>query len=120
VHALIIEPDSWIVLKIEDVLTDMGYNTFDCASTPGEAARMAHEHCPDIITSAVHLGGANGFEAVRSACDGRRIPTIFITSTSWVARARDCNLTVVQKPFTADILKAAVSRAETWPARPSE
>lgn len=118
-HALIIEPDSWIVLMIEDVLAQLGYESCDCASSPGEAQRMAREHNPDIITSEVHLGGACGFEAVCAACDGRPIPTVFITSTGWQARARSSDLTIVQKPFTADALKIAVHLAESRIKPPS-
>lgn len=110
-HALIIEHEPFTVLMIEDALATVGYDSAESASSIAEATRMARERRPDLITSAVHLGEECGFEAVESACNGYYIPTVFVTSCSWKVRARDAQMAVVQKPFTAETLHAAVRAA---------
>lgn len=110
-HALIIEREPFTAFMIEDALADVGYDSVDSATSIGEATRMASDRRPDIITSAVHLGDECGFQAVQSACNGHTIPTVFVTSCSWKVRARDSKQAVVQKPFTADALHAAVRAA---------
>lgn len=110
-HALIIEMDMWVVLAIEDVLSTLGYTSFDSATSPSEAEQLAAHHSPDLITSAVHIGNGCGFDAVRAARAGRLIPVVFITSTAWVARERERDIAVVQKPFSAVGLTKAVESA---------
>jgi DNA-binding response OmpR family regulator len=115
VHALIIEIDSWVVLAIEDTLADIGYTSFDCATSLAEARQLADQRCPDLITSAIHVGQDCGFESVRSARAGRHIPFLFITSTSWEAGVHDRGIPVVQKPFSEERLKLAVRTAVSEP-----
>jgi DNA-binding response OmpR family regulator len=110
-HALIIEQDTWIALMIEDALTDIGYTSFDIATSDGEALTLASMKCPDLITSDVRLGEALVFDTVRSICSGRDIPVVFVTGTGWEVRERSPLLAVVQKPFAASALKAAVAQA---------
>ncbi|HKO13384.1 MAG TPA: response regulator [Acidobacteriaceae bacterium] len=114
-HALIIESDTWVVLAIEDALTDMGYTSFDCATSATDAERLARDHCPDLITSAIHIGQECGFAAVRSARARRCIPFVFVTATSWEASVQDRRITVVQKPFSAQALMRAVRAAVSSP-----
>jgi DNA-binding response OmpR family regulator len=115
VHALIIETDSWVVLAIEDALSDIGYTSFDCATSRIEAQDLAAEQRPDLITSAIHIGQECGFEALRTARGRRDIPFLFVTSTSWEARVHDRGIVVVQKPFTGESLKQAVRTAVSAP-----
>lgn len=110
-HALIIEMDMWVVLAIEDVLSTLGYTSFDSAASADEAEQLAAHHSPDLITSAVHIGNGCGFDAVRAARAGRSIPVVFVTSTAWIARERERDIAVVQKPFSADGLAKAVRSA---------
>lgn len=114
-HALIIESDNWVILAIEDVLATLGYTTFDSAVSAAEATKMAQAHRPDLIMSAFHVGSSCGFEMVRAARAGRHIPFVFVTSTSWAARERDREVTVVQKPFSDAGLKKAVESAVASP-----
>ncbi|HEX8366426.1 MAG TPA: response regulator [Allosphingosinicella sp.] len=114
-HALIIEQDAWVVLMIEDALGDLGYTSFDVAGTDAEALAMAGRRCPDLITSDVRLGASCGIETVRSICSSRYIPVVFVTATGWEVRKRSKELTLVQKPFQADDLKAAIAKAVSLP-----
>jgi DNA-binding response OmpR family regulator len=115
VHALIIEMDTWVVLAIEDAVSDVGYISFDCATSTTHAQQLAEAHCPDLITSAIHIGTECGFAAVRGARAGREIPFVFVTSTSWEARVQDSGVAVVQKPFSTERLKQAVHTAVRSP-----
>jgi CheY-like chemotaxis protein len=117
-HALIIEQDAWVVLMIEDALMEVGYTSFDIAASNEEAIGMAAKRCPDLITSDVRLGASCGIETVRTICSDREIPVVFITGTGWEVRRRSEELAVVQKPFRADDLQAAIAKAISLP--PSE
>lgn len=114
-HALIIEQDAWVALMIEDTLMDLGYTSFDFASTAGEALAMAAKRCPDLITSDVRLGGSCGISTVRSICSDRYIPVIFVTATGWEVRKQSEDLAVVQKPFRTDDIESALAKAVSLP-----
>jgi DNA-binding response OmpR family regulator len=118
-HALIIEQDAWVVLMIEDVLTDSGYTSFDVAGTDAEAVEMAAKRCPDLITSDVCMGAGCGIETVKSICSGRYIPVVFVTATGWEVQKRSGELPLVRKPFAAAELKAAIATAVSRPPPPS-
>jgi CheY-like chemotaxis protein len=111
VHALIIEPDAWIVFMIEDALRECGCTSFDIAVTGDEAVRLAKARCPKLITSALRLGGNCGIETVRTICSGAYIPVVFITTTAWKLREQLPDMAIVQKPFAPKDLVQAVCRA---------
>jgi CheY-like chemotaxis protein len=110
-HALIIEQDSWIILMIEDVLRDLGYNSFALASSREGALAAARDHCPDLITSDIRLGSESGVDAVRQICSGKPIPVVFVTATPWEVREADSRAVVVPKPFGHESLREGVARA---------
>jgi two-component system, response regulator PdtaR len=111
VHALIIEQDAWITVMIEDSLRELGYSTFDIAASGEEARAFAEKRCPDLITSDVRLGTADGIETVRTICSEVPIPVVFVTATGWEVREYNADLALVQKPFRPADLKAAVKQA---------
>ena len=110
-HALIIEQDGWIALMIEDVLRELGYESFTIAESPEAALAAANERCPDLITSDVRLGSGSGVEAVRQICSERPIPVVFVTATPWEVREALAKAVVVAKPFGYAALKDGVARA---------
>lgn len=110
-HALIIEPDMWITIMIEDVLREHGFTSFAYALSKEEAVAAAHVHCPDIITSDVRLGGSSGLEAVREICARRPAPVLFITATPWEVRESITGAVVVSKPFGQRELEEGLLRA---------
>ena len=114
-HALIIEPDAWVALMIEDALRDLGFTSFDIASSGEEAFALAARQCPDLITSDVRLPSCNGIETVRTICADRYIPVVFITETGWEVRERSADLPLVQKPFASHQLKDAIGKAINQP-----
>ena len=100
---------------IEDALRDVGYSSFDIASTDAEALAMAAARCPDLITSDVRLGASCGIETVRSICSDRYSPVVFVTATGWEVRERSEDVAMVQKPFRPADLKAAIAKAVGLP-----
>jgi DNA-binding response OmpR family regulator len=110
-HALIIEQDTWIVFMIEDVLRELGYNSFAVASSRDAAVAAANHRCPDLITSDIRLGASSGVEAVRQICSDKSVPVVFVTATPWEIRESDSRAVVVPKPFAPATLKDGISRA---------
>jgi DNA-binding response OmpR family regulator len=115
-HALIIEQDMWVVLMIEDVLREVGYSSFSLASSPEAALAAASDRRPDLITSALRLGGGTAIDAVREICSANETPVVFVTATPWEVRAMDSEAVIVAKPFGQATLKAGVARAVAVPA----
>ncbi|HEX8526104.1 response regulator [Allosphingosinicella sp.] len=112
-HALIIEQEAWVVLTIEDALRELGYTSFDVAVSGEQALGLARKRCPDLITSDVRLGTCSGIETVRTICSEGYIPVVFITATGWEVRQTSPDLALVQKPFAAGDLKAAIAKANS-------
>lgn len=110
-HALIIETDALIAMTIEDALQDLGFTSFDYASTGQEALSAAQVRCPDLITADVRLHIGCGIETIQDICSGKPIPVIFITTEAGEVARRAPGLPVVRKPFAIDELNAAVGEA---------
>jgi CheY-like chemotaxis protein len=100
-------------MMIEDELRDLGYSSFEIACTEGEALEAAARNAPDLVTSDGLLVGESGPAAVRRIRASLEVPLIFITGDP--ARARDCvpGAPIVEKPFLAQQLVAAVQQART-------
>jgi DNA-binding response OmpR family regulator len=107
-HALIIEDDALIGLAIQDVLRDNGCDSFDFASCFDGAVAAASDRRPDLITADVQLDPGSGIDAVQAICAARAIPVIFITGTGSEARKRCPDKIVLDKPFTAQQIVAAI------------
>jgi two-component system, response regulator PdtaR len=110
VHALIIEDEFLIALALEDMLSELGFLSFDWAATEDEAIAAVRRRRPDLITADIHLRVGNGIsaiEAIRS--DEPGIPTVFITANdSLVAQMK--GTTVLSKPIRlADLARAIAS-----------
>lgn len=110
-RALIIEQEALIARTIEDALRDIGFTTFDFASTVPDAVAAAERCCPDLITSDVRLGCGTGLDAVQAICAASTIPVVFVTATAWEVRERLADAVVVQKPFGPGDLQRAVEAA---------
>jgi DNA-binding response OmpR family regulator len=110
-HALIIEDDSLIALLLEDMLRPIGYTSFAFAVSADAAVAAAVHRPPDLITADVRLEPGSGIDAVQTICSKRAVPVVFVTATSCEVRAWRADAIVVQKPFAATDLKAAVSAA---------
>jgi DNA-binding response OmpR family regulator len=111
VHALIIEDESMIALAIEEALRDCGFTSFDVAVSTKEAIAAASRRCPDLITADVELRPGCGIDAVHSICSEAAIPVLFITGTPMKVRARMPEHALIEKPFSPDVIAAAIEQA---------
>jgi DNA-binding response OmpR family regulator len=111
VHALIIEDETLIALAIEEALRDCGFTSFDIAASAKEGVTAANRKCPDLITADVELRPGCGIDAVQSICSDLPIPVLFITGSPIQVRARMPGHALIEKPFAADHLMAAVTGA---------
>lgn len=107
-HALIIEDESLIAMAIEDALRDCGFTSFDVAISADEAVAAATRKCPDLITADVKLRPGCGITAVQSICSEQPIPVIFITGSPGDVSIRMLGHPLVEKPFNADHIMAAL------------
>ena len=110
-HALIIEDESLIVMAIEDALRACGFTSFDVAISAQEAVAAAARKCPDLITADVELRPGCGIETVRSICSDLPIPVLFITGSPAEVRMRMPQHALIEKPFSADHIMAAIRLA---------
>ena len=117
-HALIIEDEALIALTIEDLLLDLGFDSFDVAVTETEAVTAAAAKRPDLITSDVKLIAGNGINAVQTICAYRAIPVVFVTSNARQLRQRSIMAVVVDKPIQVAVFRRNVGTALNQTAEP--
>ena len=110
-HALIIEDDGVVATSIEQVLRDCGFTSFDVAASAHAAIVAAALRRPDLITADVRLQSGCGIAAVEAIPRGSAIPNVFVTKHRANLARRVPNHIVVDKPFTATTLSAAVASA---------
>ena len=110
-HALIIEDESLIVMVIEEALRECGFTSFDVAVSEEEAVAAAANRCPDLMTVDVELRPGCGITAVQSICSDQPIPVLFITGTPAEVRIRMPGHALIEKPFSADQITAAIRLA---------
>ena len=115
-HAFIIEDDYLIGQALQDMLERLGYTKFSFARSEDAAVLGAGGQPIDLITADVRLLPGDGLNAVRSICDQREIPVVFITGYADELIDRAPDAIVVQKPIEEAELAAAVGRA-TSPGR---
>ncbi|WP_206367678.1 response regulator [Sphingomonas piscis] len=112
-HALIIEDDFLISELIQESLGELGYTSFDVAHREEEAVALAEERCPELITADGRLSDGSGVGAVRSICQNRQIPVVFITGDKSDIVQTVPDAVIVDKPFQSWDLKEAVGVALT-------
>jgi CheY-like chemotaxis protein len=110
-HALIIEDEMLIALEVENLLSDLGFETFDIARTPHEAVSFAEAHRPDLITADYRIEDGTGLEAVRSiqASIGA-VPVVYVTGNADALKGERAS-EIIEKPILPGRLAAACRRA---------
>jgi DNA-binding response OmpR family regulator len=111
VHALIIEDESLIALAIEDALRECGFASFDYAISAEEAVAAAARRRPDLVAADVELRPGCGISAVQSICSELPIPVLFITGRPIEVRTMMPHYALIEKPFSADHILAAIKLA---------
>jgi CheY-like chemotaxis protein len=111
-HALIIEDEMMIALSMEQMLTGLGFRSFDIADSAAAALRCARLHRPDIITADGRIKGGTGMEAVDQITKAMgAIPVIYVTGNPTVIEGRG---PVVTKPFSSETIGAACARVYSF------
>ena len=111
-HALIIEDEMMVALSLEDMLTGIGFRSFDIADNAAAALLCARKHRPDMITADGRIVGGTGMDAVDqiTAAMGA-IPVVYVTGTPMILVGRS---PVVAKPFSSETLSAACARVHRF------
>jgi len=110
-HALVIEDEILIALEIETLLEDLGYNSFDIATSPREAVALAKARRPDLITADIRINEGTGLEAVDAIHAVRgQIPVVFVTGNPDMLQGL-IDPIHVDKPISALALRAACLKA---------
>jgi DNA-binding NarL/FixJ family response regulator len=119
-HALSIEPQSLLQLKLEDELRQLGFTSFDSAATMKGAIMAAERRTPDLITASLRLMDGNGIDAVDVICSSEPIPTIYIVSNPKEARETLGDHVFLFKPVSKVALRKAVKQvmrtSKTYPS----
>jgi DNA-binding response OmpR family regulator len=119
-HALIIEPQVFTSLIIEDALREAGYTSVAHATTEEEAIASAEREPPQLITAAIKLHDGSGVRAVETIRSRHRAPVLFITQRVGEVPAEDPDLLVVRKPFRFADLSPAIEEARLRQTRSPE
>jgi len=111
-HALIIEDEMMIALSLEDLLTGLGFRSFDIADSAAAALLCARNHRPDMITADGLINGGTGMEAVDQITDAMgAIPVVYVSGNPTFIVGRG---PVVAKPFSSETLGAACARVYSF------
>jgi two-component system, response regulator PdtaR len=115
VRALVIEDEALVAFLIEDILQEQGYEEIEVVATEADAMSLAREFLPDLVTADARLARGCGINAALAICAEREVPIVFITGNATQVRQRVMDPIIVEKPFTGEVLAAAVALARTSP-----
>jgi len=114
-HALIIEDELLLAFAVEEALSQLGYATFEIATSMAQAIEAAERQCPDLIVADHHITDGTGTEAVQAICSEKQIPVVFVTGSEAEVRAQLPDALIVAKPVTLSQLQENVSAAVARP-----
>lgn len=115
---LIVEDEMLILLKIEDMLSDLGCQSVSAASNVEKALELIHAEAFDAAMVDVNLDGKKSY-AVADALATGGVPFVFSTGYSGESLKdgyRDRPM--LQKPYRDSELAAMFSRLLRTPAKP--
>jgi len=110
-HALIIEDEMIIALEVEDLLSELGFSSFDIADSPAQAIAAAVARRPDLVTADYRIIGGTGLEAVAGIVGAiGRVPVVYITGNPDIVLKEGLR-PVVDKPISRRALAEACRQA---------
>jgi len=108
---LIIEDEALVAMLIEDMLVDLGHEVVGVGGRVQHALRLAQEAECDLAIIDLNLNGERT-NAIAQALATRGVPFIFATGYGPAGVDADWrSVPVLQKPFEAHQLRAAISAA---------
>lgn len=120
VPILIIEDEPMIALEIARIVRDMGHRVCGTAARQSEAVELAARTRPELILADIQLKGAgSGITAVQEILKAVEVPIIFVTGyPERLLTGEDLEPAfVIPKPFSAEMLRAAIGQALTVVAK---
>jgi two-component system, response regulator PdtaR len=116
IKVLLVEDQQVVVLDIEALLTDWGYEFVGSAATGAEAISMFEELQPDLAIVDINIeGDMDGIETVKRFNSIRPIPIVYLTAQSdskTVQRAKASNpFAFLLKPFDERSLQISLEVA---------
>lgn len=110
-HALIIEDEMLIALEIEQLLRDLGYDSFDWADSPPVALECARRRRPNLITADLRIIGGTGLDAVQAIeAELGHVPVVYVTANADLLKGEP-GAKVVSKPIQPRQLAEACQQA---------
>jgi DNA-binding response OmpR family regulator len=109
---LIVEDEALVAMEIEGMLGLAGHEAIAQADDLQSALAAVEAERPDLALVDIQLGrGVSGLD-IAEALKDRGIPVLFATGNCPMERGRELALGCLHKPFTDNMLIAAVRAAE--------
>jgi DNA-binding response OmpR family regulator len=108
-RVLLVEDEMLISIMLEDMLTELGYETIGPARRLDEAKKIASEVAADVAILDFNLNGESS-EAVAEILAERKIPFIFATGYDRTGEVDALAHACIQKPFEQKGLIAALHK----------
>jgi CheY-like chemotaxis protein len=111
---LIIEDEAVIAMDLSDLVTGAGHDVCAVESTASGAIAAAKRERPDLVLADIQLAdGSSGIDAVKEILSSFEVPVIFITAfpDRLLTGERPEPTFLITKPYSPDMVRAAVSQA---------
>lgn len=111
---LIIEDEPIIAADLEGLVTELGHQVTDIATTHEEAVRMAKLEAPGLILCDIQLAdNSSGVDAAHEILSTIDVPLIFITAfpERLLTGEKPEPTYLITKPFEENTVKAAIGQA---------
>lgn len=107
---LVVEDEIFILMMIEDMLSDLGCSSVVSASSVGKALTLVAGQKFDVAMLDMNLNGSDS-GAVAEALEKHGVPFVYCTGNRAGNDAKgDLDRPVLRKPFSIEDLTAALSR----------
>lgn len=111
---LIIEDEAVIAMDLSDLVTGAGHDVCAVEATASAAVAAAKRERPDLVLADIQLAdGSSGIDAVKEILSSFEVPVIFITAfpDRLLTGERPEPTFLITKPYSPDMVRAAVSQA---------
>jgi DNA-directed RNA polymerase specialized sigma24 family protein len=111
---LIIEDEAVIAMDLSDLVTGAGHSVCAVEATASTAVAAAKRERPDLVLADIQLAdGSSGIDAVKEILASFEVPVIFITAfpDRLLTGERPEPTFLITKPYSPDMVRAAVSQA---------
>ena len=111
---LIIEDEPIISMDLEGIVSDLGHEVSNVATTHREAVEAVKARKPGLVLADIQLAdGSSGIDAVQDILREIDVPVIFITAfpDRLLTGERPEPTFLISKPFNPDTVKATISQA---------